>query len=244
MLLLGSPSKGTQQRAAQALCALAAHNPGSPVIIVNAGAISPLVNLLAMGAAAVKEEAANTLSTLAFNSPSTQLAIATGIVAIVGTGSADAQEHVTHLLLKLATDPANRVAIAKAGAIQRLVVQLRGGGQTSMRAQELTAAALASLSGDSDENVKLIASAGGIKPLVTLRWPWTCGPCTSRPLICTKYMHLHMHTRLTGGIKPLVALLGSHSSEAQARSAAVLSDMGPLHVHMHTSTRACLCIYT
>ena len=71
------------------------------------GAISPLVNLLAMGATLVKEEAANTLSTLAFNSPSTQLAIATGIVAIVGTGPADAQAcmhlHGIHVCMHFST---------------------------------------------------------------------------------------------------------------------------------------------
>ena len=89
--LLANPNHGTQQRAAHALCNLAANNPGSPVIIVNAGAISPLVTLLAQGPPEVKEEAAGTLSTLAFNSPSTQLAIATGLVALIGTGSAEAQ---------------------------------------------------------------------------------------------------------------------------------------------------------
>ena len=67
---------------------LAAENPGSPVVIVNAGAISLLVTLLTTGAAEVKEEAAGALSTLSFNSPSTQLAIASGLVVLVGTGSA------------------------------------------------------------------------------------------------------------------------------------------------------------
>jgi hypothetical protein len=37
--LLGNPSNGAQQRAAQALGAMAAANPGSPVVVVNAGAI-------------------------------------------------------------------------------------------------------------------------------------------------------------------------------------------------------------
>mgnify|MGYP002214581321 CR=1 FL=1 len=78
-------------------------------MIVNAAAISPLVTLLSSGAPEVKEEAAGALSTLAFNSPSTQLAIASGLVVLVGTGSAESQEHVTQLLLTLAHE---RVAAA------------------------------------------------------------------------------------------------------------------------------------
>ena len=44
--LLGASRAGAQQRAAHALWELSANNPGAPVIIVNAGAISPLVALL------------------------------------------------------------------------------------------------------------------------------------------------------------------------------------------------------
>ena len=165
--LLGNPSPGPQKRAAHALMELG-KNPGAPVIIVNAGAISPLVMLLSAGVAEVKEEAAGALSTLALNSPSTQLAIATGLVGLVGAGAADAQEHVTQLLLKLAADPDNCKAIAKSGAISRLVVQLRGGGQTSIRGQELAAQVLSYLSADSDDNVATIASASGIRPLINL----------------------------------------------------------------------------
>ena len=56
--LLGNQSTGAQRRAARVLRDLAAENPGSPVVIVNAGAISPLVTLLSSGAPEVKEEAA------------------------------------------------------------------------------------------------------------------------------------------------------------------------------------------
>ena len=166
--MLGNPSAGAQRRAAHAVADLADNNPGSPGIIVNAGAISPLVNLVSLGVTQVKVEAAGALSMLAMNSPANQLAIASGLVALLGTGTAEAQEQVTKLLLTLSNDADNRVAIAKAGSIQRLVTQLRGGGQTSTKAQELAAAVLARLSGDSDENVAAIASASGIRPLVAL----------------------------------------------------------------------------
>ena len=123
--LLVSDSPGAQQRAAHALWELAQDNPGSPVVIVNAGAISPLVNLLSSGHMEAKTEAAGALSTLAHNNSHNQLAIAIGLVALLGSGSADAQVHVTQLLLTLASDAENRAAIAKAGAIPRLVVQLK-----------------------------------------------------------------------------------------------------------------------
>ena len=48
-----------------------------------------------------------------------------------------ASEHVTELLLQLCVDTNNRGAIAKAGAIQKLVMQLRS---KSPKAQELAAA--------------------------------------------------------------------------------------------------------
>jgi hypothetical protein len=66
------------------------------VRIVNAGAISPLVALLGTGTIAAKEEAVLALTCLAQNDPSNQLAIATGLVALLGSGSAEAQEQVTH----------------------------------------------------------------------------------------------------------------------------------------------------
>ena len=61
---------------------------------MNAGAISPLVALLGTGTIAAKEEAVLALTCLAQNDLSNQLA--TGLVALLGSGSAEAQEQVTH----------------------------------------------------------------------------------------------------------------------------------------------------
>ena len=170
--LLSYKNPGAQQRAAHILWELATSDPGAPVIIVNAGAISPLVMLVSCGKTECKKEAAGALSTLAFNNPSNQLAIATGCVALIGCGSAEAQEHVTLLLLSLASDADNRKAIAKAGAVARLVAQLRGEdkemGEHCTKPQELAAAALSYLSSDSDDNVKAIRDAGGIECLVKM----------------------------------------------------------------------------
>ena len=79
----------------------------------------------------MKQSAADALSTLSFKGPSTQLAIASGLVQLIGQGSADSQEQATQLLLHLSHDPVNCKAVAKAGAVPRLVQQMKGGGAGS-----------------------------------------------------------------------------------------------------------------
>ena len=238
--LLGNPSAGAQQRSARALRDMAGSNPGSPVVIVNAGAISPLVSLLSAGALEVKGEAAGALSTLAFMSPSTQLAIATGLVALLGIGTADSQEHVTQLLLTLAQDPENCQAIAKAGAIKGLVTQLRGAldsasrapgpathSTTSIKAQELAAAVLSYLSHQSEANVDAISSFSGIRPLVALLNSDSAKAQTSAAAVLShmaKRSGRNKHTILNeGGIVPLVTLLAKDNyPKAKAEAAGAL----------------------
>ena len=166
--LLNSQNPGAQRRSAHVLWQLAANNPGAPVRIVNAGGISPLVALLGTGTIEAKEEAVNALTCLAHNNPANQLAIATGLVGLLGTGTAEAQEQVTQMLIKFASHSDNITAIVEAGAIERLVLQVRGSGETSLKAQELAASVIAILAGDSENNVKQVNQFGGIKPLVSL----------------------------------------------------------------------------
>ena len=224
--LLGNLNTGAQRRSSRVLRDLAAANPGSPVVIVNAGAISPLVTLLTTGVADVKEEAAGALSTLAFNSPSTQLAIASGLVALVGIGSAEAQEQVTLLLLRLAHDTANCVAIAKAGAIPRLVIQLRGGGRTSVKAQELAAAVLSHLSALED-CIKAITAANGIRPLVAMLTTGTPAAQAHAAAVLSDIARVSIKYQRSiiseGGISPLVNLLSKENkSKAKAEAAGAL----------------------
>ena len=66
---------------------LAADQPDSaPVLILNAGALLPLVKMLSSGVAEARKEASGVLSTLAMNSKETQLAIAIGLAAQIGGG--------------------------------------------------------------------------------------------------------------------------------------------------------------
>ena len=148
-MLLGAEAIVSQVRSARSLWNLAADQPNSPVIILNAGALLPLVRMLSMGAPEARHEASGALSTLAMNSQQNTLAIATGLVAMLGSGVGgdhdEASEHVTELLLQLCVEMNNRMAIAKAGAIGKLVMQLKS---KSVRAQELAAASLALLTSD------------------------------------------------------------------------------------------------
>ena len=102
--LLDNDDAGVVSRAAHDLQALARDHPGAPKVIVNAGAIMPLVTVLSNGKTAQgRNEAAGTLQTLASSGPENQLAIAVGLVGLLGIGTDQAQEYVTALLLDLSS---------------------------------------------------------------------------------------------------------------------------------------------
>ena len=231
VVLLSSDTVVAQVRAARALWCLASDQPNSPVVILNAGALLPLVKMLSSGAPEARKEAAGTLSTLAMNSQENQLAIAIGLVALLGSGDDEASEHVTELLLQLCADANNRGAIAKAGAIQKLVMQLRS---KSTRAQELAAAALAQLTNDvtmgSKDNVAQCAEAGGVKPLVTLLESVREEAQTHAAAVLADMMRHSADNReavfVGGGIEPLIALLDSPAAPAAAGALWSLSTAG------------------
>ena len=88
-------------------------------------------------------DASIALTRLANENPENQLSIAKGLVALLDSGSTEAQEHAARALRTLARDPSNQAAIAEAGSIEPLVALLSHG---SPGAQEQVAGALASLS--------------------------------------------------------------------------------------------------
>lgn len=92
--LLDHDDAGVVSRAAHDLQALAKDHPGAPVVIVNAGAIMPLVTVLSNGKTDEgRTAAARTLHTLANSGAANQLAIAIGLVALLGAGTDQAQEY-------------------------------------------------------------------------------------------------------------------------------------------------------
>jgi len=114
-LLSPMQSEGAQRRSAVALWDLAANNPGAPVRIVNAGAISPLVALMGTGRLDVYEAAVGALSCLAKGDSSNQLAIATGLVALLGLAPAEKEERLAAMVAKFGAASDIQAAIAEAG---------------------------------------------------------------------------------------------------------------------------------
>lgn len=160
--LLRDGSSGSQETAAGALHALA-ETDANRVSIANAGGIPLLVALFGGESEAAIEQASGALETLVRENQANQLTISNGLVAILQKGSSRAQEHVADLLRKLARDPDNRAAIAKAGAVPELVRQLEHG---SEKAMGMAASALGHIALQSEahratvtrELVKLLAS--------------------------------------------------------------------------------------
>ena len=197
------------------------------MIIVNAGAIQPLVNLLSTGTLKAKEQSAGALLTLAVNNPHNQLAIAIGLVALLNSGDTDAEEHVTRLMLRLVEDTATRREVAKAGAIMQLVKQLRS---TSTTVQELAASVLTHLAADGAANVAECAEAGGIKSLVQLLASESAIAKARSALVLADMTKGSSNQSVEnqyavvkeGGVAPLVTLLTSESSEGRAAAAGAL----------------------
>ena len=222
-------------RAATDLQNLAKDHKQAPAVIVNAGAISPLVTVLSNGKTEEgRQEAARTLYTLADSGPTNQIAIAVGLVALLGVGTELAQEYVTQLLLTLSdgqADGNNRKAIAKAGPFKMLVQQLKA---ESTKVKMLAAAVLSKLSGDQPENVDAIANANGIPPLVALL---NTGGMESQAYVTIvladmtrKDQELAMTVASEGGIPVLAALLLSdHTVDARAQAASTLGKIAVGH---------------
>ena len=228
---------GAQCRASRALSDLAESDASSCVIIVNGGAISPLVMLLTTGTSDVKREASRALANLSLRSETTQLAIASGLVTLIGSGSSiESQETISQLILILVADATNLVAIAHANAVPKLINQLRGqdvlprGDYTSIRLQELAAAVLAHLCNASDEALahecvdRIASNENGIPfLLVLLSSDSTIAQAQASSVISAlaRRSALNKSTIVSEGcITPLVVLLTkpTHTPSAKAHA--------------------------
>ena len=160
--LLKKEGLGAQETAAGALSVLAQMSENR-VHIASAGGIPLLIALFDSASEEAKDQAACALQTLVLQNAPNQLAIVNEAVAMLKTGSAIAQEHVTQLLRNLAQDPENRSAIAKAGAVPELVRQLECGSEKAM-GMAASGLALIALKSEKDratvtnELVKLLSS--------------------------------------------------------------------------------------
>ena len=134
---------------------------------------------------------------------------------MIGVGSAEAQEQVAQLLIRLSEQPANRHAVVEVGGVKRLVAQLRGA--ASLLAQELASVVLLALAADTRENVDELISHGGIKPLVGLL---RTGSVDTVVRIATGLAHVCQHSRdvqmlvaREGGVEMLVSIVSGYTPE-------------------------------
>ena len=206
---------------------------------MSAGAISPLVTVLSNGKTDEgRQEAAKTLATLANSGSANQLAIAVGLVALLGVGTDQAQEYVTKLLLDLSSgleeDLENRKAIANAGPFKMLVAQL---GSQSTQVRVLAVAVMSKLAGDTPENIEQIAKANGVKPLVNMLSGNIVYDAETQANVATVLADMtrvdQTHAKAVareGGIPNLVKLLATgHTLDAKAEAASALGSVAVAH---------------
>lgn len=140
----------------------------SEVAIAKAGAIDPLLHLVASGNDVQKEKAAGTLANLAHNADNkVEIATSGGIpllAALLQDGTEPQQEVAARALRNLSLGAENGAAFAESGAIDLLVRLVQDGNDFL---KEEAAGALASLSQGTD-TAQMIAAGGGIPLLVTL----------------------------------------------------------------------------
>ena len=233
-LLSPSMADGAQQRAAQQLWSLARGEAGATARVVNAGAISPLVALLGVGSAETKAAAEGALAYLARHDTSNQcgLAIASGLVQMLGGGSAEGQVSVVETLIKFVQMRETVGAISEAGIIEKLIGLMRTATATTLtgvglRAQELAATVLLHLSRVSEGNVRKIASGGGVKPLIALACAES-GEAQSQAAAALAQMarvSREMQSSIVrdGAVDPLLYMLDTGATgEAQANAADAL----------------------
>ena len=220
-LLMANNTSMVQQRAAHALQMLASDNPGSPVIIIKAGAISPLVHLVSTASdAGVKKEAADALETLVEDSDDNKAAVS-DLVVLLGTGSPKAQELVLQMLLTLVADASNRRGIAQGGALPKLLQQLSS---ETKKIQELAAAILSHLVKDSAGIISAVAAGDGMTRFITLLSSTSSEAQAHAATVIVTLSESNEEHRAAimqaGCVLPLVLLLASKASTSAKAAAA------------------------
>lgn len=170
-------SDDEKQRAVFMLRVFAAEQPGNQVAVVRAGAIRPLLDLLSVPSASLREESARALWTLARNKRGinlhTQRAVADAggiepLVQLLTDQGPRVRVVAAAVLNDLAIDNLkNQVAVARAGAIKPLVQLLQDEDSAALVMAASLLKSLASSTGDKDEQVSA-ALLAAVRPLVLL----------------------------------------------------------------------------
>ncbi|OAY85834.1 U-box domain-containing protein 4 [Ananas comosus] len=169
----GSAPVESLRRAAMELRLLAKHNTENRLRIAGAGAVRPLVALLAHADPQLQEHGVTALLNLSLCDENKAAIAEAGairpLVRALKTGTPAARENAAFALLRLAQLDGLSAAIGRAGAIPLLVALLEAG---SARGKKDAAAALFALccggGGGARENRARAVEAGAVRPLLDL----------------------------------------------------------------------------
>lgn len=221
-----------RKQAAFGLWRVAIGNPDNQVAIARAGAVGPLVLLLADEDAEVQEAAAAVLGNLASNNARYRATVAKAgairpLIEILKRDKLGARVVAARALWALATASVeNQVAMAEAGAVEPLVGMLR---DHVARVRVAAAAALCGLAVDHPENQVAIARAGAIPPLVGLLRETAEGARVAAAAALRNLAIANPENQASlvqaGVIKPLVELLRDYTAGAQEDAAFMLANL-------------------
>ncbi len=241
-LKVGAP-EDARRDAARALANLA-DSDNTCALIVDAGALGPLVNLLSDGSDDAKEQTARALAQLASPSPSGTLALAClansgkrsdkiinagavrPLVLLLNVGSMGAKQQAANALGKIAlSSERGSVQIVKAGALHPMVTLLRGGSED---AKKEAAFALGHLGRESWRTAQIIA-AGAVQPLVELmrdgsgEGPTVAAYALGNISDCNSKVTGQIIS--AGALQPLIKLLVEGVDTTRDKAAAVLGNL-------------------
>ena len=220
-------------------------SPDGQRLIVAAGAIPPLVELIKLGATDLPE-AVEVLMNLALNAK-VKVAIAESgtipaLIELVISGSDEHKRFAAGVLQNLAVEADNRETIVAGGAVPPLVELARTGtlfklGDHSLGSRDFAVAALGNLARDYPKNAKAIVKAGAIAPIVemlSLSKSTECptGKCyamymerATRALESIADSHIPSRVIIgrLGAIPRLVEFMRTGSEDGKAHAAGLLS---------------------
>ena len=212
--------------------------------MVKAGAIGPLVGLVAQGTDGGQIHAASTLASIAAGQRENQMQVVkagaiTPLVVLLRSGSEKAQMHAAHALASLSEDHDHQKPIIKAGAINPLVRLVRVGIDD---AKVHASSAIANLA-DQNPEAQAAIFAGGATPLLlqmlhsgksqtsaanALAKLLSPAPNDVTPIYAASApanVEVQEAVWKEGGIAPLLALLNGVNIAAQVNAAAALANL-------------------
>ncbi|XP_024518834.1 U-box domain-containing protein 4 [Selaginella moellendorffii] len=230
---LSSPFAGARKYAAAELRLLAKDDIQSRILVVEAGAVRPLIALLDDGDEQTQEIAVTALLNLSINDNNKAEISRAGaidpLVRVLKAGSSAAVENAAATLFNLSVVDNNKEVIGAAGAISPLVELLASG---SPGGKKDAATALFNLSTSHDNKPRMVR-AGAIRPLVELASQAATGMVDKAVAILANLSTVpegRVSIAEEGGIIALVQVVETGSPRGQENAAAAL-----LHLCINSS---------